>query len=63
MYPGLDPEGAVREVLRRQEEIRERAWMEAEARRAKRPSLVRGLAAFRLWRLHVMVWVERAPRA
>ena len=62
MYPGWDPEWALREVLRRQEEVRERARAEAEARRVVQSTRKWSLAAFGFWRVHVIVWLERAPR-
>jgi hypothetical protein len=45
-------------VLQRQEETRTQVRREAEARRASRPSRERSPAAFKLWRLHVMVWLD-----
>ncbi len=64
MYFGSDPERLLGEVLRRQEEVRAEARRGAEARRASRSSFSgRSPRAFRLWRLHVMVWLDDAPRA
>jgi hypothetical protein len=63
MYPGSDPEHLVAEVLRRQEEVRAEARREAEVRRASRSFRRWRPRAFRLWRLHVMVWFEDTPRA
>jgi hypothetical protein len=58
MYSGLDPQGTLGMVLQRQEETRTQVRREAEARRASRPSRGRSPAAFKLWRLHVMVWLD-----
>jgi hypothetical protein len=58
MYSGFDPQGALGMVLQRQEETRTQVRREAEARRASRPSRERSPAAFKLWRLHVMVWLD-----
>jgi hypothetical protein len=63
MYPGSDPEHLLAEVLRRQEEVRAEARREAEVRRASRSSRGWSPRAFRLWRLHVMVWLEDTPKA
>jgi predicted secreted protein len=63
MYPGSDPEHLLAEVLRRQEEVRAEARREAGVRRASRAFRGWSPRAFRLWRLHVMVWFEDAPRA
>lgn len=63
MYPGASPERILEEVLRRQAEIRAEARRGSEVRRDSRPVGGRGPAAFRLWRLHVMVWFERARKA
>ena len=60
---GPDPEHLLREVLRRQEEVRAEARSGAEVRRASRALRGRGPATFGLWRLHVMVWLGRARRA
>ncbi len=60
MYSGFDPQRALEVVLQRQEETRTLARREAEARRASRPSRGRSPVAFRLWRLHVMVWLGEA---
>jgi hypothetical protein len=58
IYSGADPEGALELVRGRQTEMRERIQAEADARHHTRPERGSRLAAFRLWRLHVMVWVE-----
>ena len=58
LYPGADPEGTLELVRGRQTEMRERIQAEAGIRRHTRPERGSRLAAFRLWRLHVMVWVE-----
>ena len=58
LYPGADPEGTLELVRGRQTEMRERIRAEADARRHTRPERASRLAAVRLWRLHVMVWVE-----
>ena len=58
LYPGADPEGTLELVRGRQTEMRERVQAEADVRRRTRPERGTRLAAFRLWRLHVMVWVE-----
>jgi hypothetical protein len=58
LYPGADPEGTLELVRGRQTEMRERVRAEADVRRHARPERGSRLAAFRLWRLHVMVWVE-----
>ena len=63
MYPGSDPEHLLAEVLRRQEEVRTEAGRGAEVRRDSRSLCGWSPRAFRLWRLHVMVWFEDAPRA
>ena len=55
---GADPEGALELVRARQTEMRERIQAEADVRRHTRPERGARLAAFRLWRVHVMVWVE-----
>lgn len=62
MYLGSDPRHVLGEVLREQEELRGRVWQEAEARRASRSFRGRHLKAFKLWRLHVMVWIEDGSR-
>ncbi len=59
MY-GSDPRHVLDEVARRQEELRDRAHLEAEARRAAPSPRRRSPAAFKLWRLHVMIWIEDA---
>jgi hypothetical protein len=58
LYSGAVPEGALELVQARQTEMRERVQAEADVRRRTRPERGTRLAAFRLWRLHVMVWVE-----
>ena len=58
LYSGADPEGTLELVRGRQTEMRERIQAEAGVRRRPRPERGSRLAAFRLWRLHVMVWVE-----
>ncbi len=58
MYSGADPEHLLKVVLQRQEALRVQASNEVEAGRASRSSRGARLAAFRLWRLHVMVWFE-----
>ena len=58
VYCGFDPRQALGMVLERQGEVRTRVRREAEARRVARPSRGRSPAAFKLWRLHVMVWLE-----
>jgi len=63
MYPGSDPEHLLAEVLRRQEEVRVEARRGAEVRHASRAFRGGSPRAFRVWRLHVMVGVEDAPRA
>ena len=60
MYSGSNTQHVLREVERRQGELREQARVEAEARRASGSFRTRSPAAFRLWRLHVMVWIEDA---
>jgi hypothetical protein len=63
MYSGSEPQQALGMVLQRQEETRARVRREAEARRVSRPSRGRSPVAFRLWRLHVMVWLGDARGA
>lgn len=63
MHPGSDPEHLLAEVLRRQEAVRAEVRRGAEVRRASRAFRGWSPRAFRLWRLHVMVWFEDAPRA
>ena len=58
LYSGTDPESALELVRGRQTEMRERIQAEADVRRYTRPERGSRLAAFRLWRLHVLVWVE-----
>lgn len=62
MYPGLDPEHLLGEVLRRQEEVRAEAREGAGVRRGSRSFRRWRPRAFRLWRLHVMVWLEDTAR-
>jgi len=63
MYSGFDPQQALGMVLQRQEEMRTLVRREAEARRVSRPSRGRSPVAFRLWRLHVMIWLGDAREA
>ena len=63
MYSGFDPLQTLEMVRQRQEETRGLVRREAEARRVTRPSRERSPMAFRLWRLHVMVWLGEARRA
>ena len=63
MYSGFDPQQALRMVLQRQEAERGRVRREAEARRISRPSGGRSPVAFRLWCLHVMIWLGDAREA
>ena len=63
MYPGSDPEHLLAEVLRRQEAVRAEARRGAGVRRASRSFRGWSPRAFRLWRLHVMVWLEDTLRA
>jgi hypothetical protein len=58
LYPGADPEGTLELVRGRQTEMRERIQAKADIRRHTRPERRSRLASFRLWRLHVLVWVE-----
>lgn len=60
MYSGSAPDHLLMEVTRRQAEVREGIRGEGLARRSLRASRVRRLSVFRIWRLHVMVWVEGA---
>ena len=60
MYSGFDPGQALGMVLQRQEETRDLVRREAEARRLSRPSRGRSPVAFKVWRLHVMVWLDDA---
>jgi hypothetical protein len=60
MYSGFNPEQALGMVMQRQEETRARARREAEARRVSGASRERSPVAFKLWRLHVMVWLGDA---
>jgi hypothetical protein len=50
-------------VLGRQAEIRAESQQEAEVRRSVESGRRSRLAAFRFWRLHVMVWLEDARGA
>jgi hypothetical protein len=63
MYSGFDPQQSLGMVLQRQEETRALVRREAEARRVTRPSRARSPVAFRLGRLHVMLWLGDARRA
>jgi hypothetical protein len=63
MYSGFDPEQALGMVLQRQEETRAQVRREAEARRVSGASRGRSPVAFKLWRLHVMVWFGDAREA
>lgn len=63
MYSGFDPQGTLRMVLQRQEETRAGVMREGEARRVSRASRERSPVAFKLWRLHVMVWFGDAREA
>jgi hypothetical protein len=58
LYSGEDPEGTHELVRGRQAEMRERARAEADVRRRPRPQRGFRMATVKLWRLHVMVWVE-----
>jgi hypothetical protein len=58
LYPGADPEGTLELVRGRQTEMREWVRAEADVGRYTRLERKSRLAAFRLWRLHVLVWVE-----
>jgi len=50
-------------VLQRQEETRAGVMREGEARRVSRAFRERSPVAFKLWRLHVMVWFGDAREA
>lgn len=63
MYSGSDPRHHLDAVLWRQEEIRAWARREAMSGKASRGVSLRSPVAFRLWRLHVMLWLEGARRA
>jgi hypothetical protein len=63
MYSGIDPEQALEMVKGRQEETRAEVRREAEARRASEAPRGRSPVAFKLWRLHVMVWFGDAREA
>ena len=63
MYSGFDPQQTLGMVLQRQEETRARVRGEAEARHVSRASRERGSVAFKLWRLHVTVWLGDAREA
>jgi hypothetical protein len=63
MYSGIGPEQALEMVVQRQEETRAGVRREAEARRVSEASRGRSPVAFKLWRLHVMVWFGDAREA
>ena len=63
MHYGFDPRQTLGMILQRQEETRIRVRREAEARRVSRPSRGRSPVAFKLWRLHVIVWLGDAREA
>ena len=63
MYTGFDPRQALEMVQQRQEETRDLVRREAEARRVSRLSREWSPMAFKLWRIHVMVWLGDARRA
>ncbi len=63
MYSGFDPQQTLEMVQRRQEETRDLVRREAEARRVPRETRGWSPVAFKLWRLHVMVWFGEARRA
>ena len=63
MYSGFDPQQTLEVVRQRQEETRDLVRREAEARRVSRPSRGRCPVAFKVWRLHVMVWLGEARGA
>jgi hypothetical protein len=63
MYSGFDPQQTLGMVLQRQEETRTRVRREVEARRVTRSSRGRSPVAFKLWRLHVIVWLGDAREA
>jgi hypothetical protein len=63
MYSSFDPQQSLGMVLQRQEEVRAQVRRGTEGRRVSRPSRERGPAAFKLWRLHVMVWLDDARKA
>lgn len=63
MYFGSDPRHVLDEVSRGRKALREEARLESEAKRASRSSRGWRPRAFRLWRLHVMVWVEDGSEA
>ena len=63
MYSGLDPQQTLEMVRQRQEETRDLVRWEAEARRVSRPTREWSPVAFKLWRLHVMVWLGEARGA
>ena len=63
MYTGFDGRQALEMVQQRQEEARELVRREAEARRVSRETRGRSPVAFKLWRLHVMVWLGEARGA
>jgi len=63
MHLGFDPQDTLEMVWRRQEETRDSVRREAEARRLSRPSRGGRPVAFKVWRLHVMVWLGEARGA
>jgi hypothetical protein len=63
MYSGSDAEHLLKIVLQRQEAVRDQARNEGEAMCVSRFSHGTRLTAFKLWRLHVMVWFEDARGA
>lgn len=63
MFSGLSPEHSLKMILQRQGEVREGVREGSEVRPRIRPLLAGKLADFRLWRLHVSVWVEGSREA
>lgn len=63
MYSGSDPRHRLDAVLKRQEEIREQARLEAMSREVSAVEVTRSPVAFRLWRLHVMLWLDGPRKA
>lgn len=63
MYAGFHPQHQLDLVERRQAEIRAQARLDAETRRDSRSSRGRTPVAFRLGRLHVMLWFDGAHGA
>jgi hypothetical protein len=63
MYSGLNPQQALGMVLQRQEETRIQVRREVEGRRVSRPAHERRPVAFKLWRMHVMVWLGEVRKA